>query len=360
MNIHLSSWMLLALLFLAACSKQDHEHSQSDSTAETSFPVKVETVQLSKKALPLRSTGILASQAEIRLGFKIGGIIQAIYVEEGMSVRKGQQLARLNPVEINAQFSQAKSAVAKSKRDLARVQQLYADSVATLEQVQDLTTALEMAKASLESASFNQAHAVIYAPASGQVLKRFGEKGEVVGPGTPILLLSNTGKNQVLRTGLSDVEVVQLSLGDEAKVQFDALPNENFSARVSQIAAGSDPRTGTFEVELQLRTTNKHLKNGFVGKATILPSNQLAYVQLPIEALVEADADRAVIYVPDSSFETAQRVELTRYDIRDESLAIPATELLPNTPVITEGAKYLEPGASIRIVEDKSFATAIE
>lgn len=359
MNIHLFQWALLITVFLSACTSQDKK-VETSSLADTSIPVKVETLQTTQQSTPLHTSGVLASQAEIRMGFKIGGIIQAVYVEEGDNVRKGQQLARLDPIEINAQVSQAKSALAKAERDLTRVKQLYADSVATLEQVQDLTTALEVAQAALEGAEFNQAQAAIFAPANGQVLKRFGEKGEVVGAGTPILLLSNTGKNQVLRTGLSDVEVVQVSLGDEARVRFDAFPKQDFPARITQIAAGSDPMTGTFEVELQLMSSNKQLKNGFVGKATIFPSSQIAYLQLPMEALVEADEEKAVIFVPDSAFATAQKVEISSYEIRDDYLAIPTTELAPQTPVITEGAKYLGNGVPIRVISDKSFAGTID
>ena len=44
-----------------------------------------------------------------KLAFKIGGVITAVYVNEGDRVKKGQVLARLDPSEIQAQVAQAKS-----------------------------------------------------------------------------------------------------------------------------------------------------------------------------------------------------------------------------------------------------------
>lgn len=341
---------MTALTWLA-CTTSATPESSSTRTVPT-IPVLVEEVQVSEAGIPLQVTGMLAAQEEMRLGFKIGGVIQAIYVGEGETVRKGQQLARLNSIEIDAQVSQARSAVEKSKRDLARVTQLYADSVATLEQVQDLTTALEVAEASLEGATYNQGQSIIYAPASGQIVKQFGETGEVIGPGTPILLLASQSKNKVLRTGLSDVEVVQVSLGDKAEIVFDALPSQRFPAKVSQIAAGSDPYTGTFEVELQLSQSSTALKNGFIGKASILPHKQASYAKLPMQALVEADAERAVIFVPDASQTLAQKVIIQQYSIQDDFLAIPVSELQEHRFIITEGAKYLSPDAPIEVVKE--------
>ncbi|MCB0292238.1 MAG: biotin/lipoyl-binding protein, partial [Calditrichaeota bacterium] len=61
-------------------------------------------------AFPVETSGQLAAKAEVKLAFKIGGIIERIYVDEGSSVRKGQLLATLVQSEIKAQADQARSA----------------------------------------------------------------------------------------------------------------------------------------------------------------------------------------------------------------------------------------------------------
>lgn len=116
--------------------------------------VKLVDVSQANSTEALKASGLVASLEETRLSFKTGGIIEKIYVKEGQSVRKGQLLATLNLTEINAQVQQASESVQKYDRDLKRVTSLYRDSVATLEQVQNLTTALSVAKQSLEIASY--------------------------------------------------------------------------------------------------------------------------------------------------------------------------------------------------------------
>ncbi len=103
-------------------------------------------------------TGVVQSDTEAKPSFKTGGVIARTYVEEGDYVSKGQLLAQLNMTEIDAQATQAKFAVEKAMRDQQRVENLYRDSIATLEQFQNAGTAVEMAKKSLQIAEFNVAY----------------------------------------------------------------------------------------------------------------------------------------------------------------------------------------------------------
>ena len=123
---------------------------------EKVITVKTAAVEKSTKPVGVTATGILGIKDDVKLSFKIGGIIEAVYVKEGDFVKERQILAKLNQTEINAQVRQAEIGLNKSQRDLKRVENLYKDTVATLEQVQDLTTALDVAKSNVEIAKFNQ------------------------------------------------------------------------------------------------------------------------------------------------------------------------------------------------------------
>ena len=148
----------LSVIIAAACSNQKIEESQ-----EKAVVIKTVTAEFEEISVPVRFSGMLQSEAEMKLSFKIGGIIQSLNVEEGMQVRKNQVLASLNLTEINASLAQAKAGYQKAQRDLQRVENLYADTVATLEQLQNSKTALEVATANLQKAEFNQKHAKILA-----------------------------------------------------------------------------------------------------------------------------------------------------------------------------------------------------
>ncbi|MDV7400678.1 hypothetical protein RZS08_55190, partial [Arthrospira platensis SPKY1] len=100
----------------------------------------------------------------------------------------------LDLTEIEAQVRQAKEGLDKARRDLQRAQNLYADSIATLEQVQNATTAVEVATQSVEIAEFNRQFSEIRAPFAGKVVAKLLNEGEVTGPGTPVFYLIATGQ----------------------------------------------------------------------------------------------------------------------------------------------------------------------
>jgi len=90
----------------------------------------------------------------------------------GDRVKAGQTLAVLKRTEVDAVVAQANEGVEKARRDLERARQLRADEVATQEQVEDLTTAYNVGRSSLQAAQFNAQFARIEAPADGVVLQR--------------------------------------------------------------------------------------------------------------------------------------------------------------------------------------------
>ncbi|MEM6337331.1 MAG: efflux RND transporter periplasmic adaptor subunit, partial [Bacteroidota bacterium] len=227
----------LSVLFLVAGCSTDEPDTQEETPLTQ---VEVIAVGEEPAVVPVQTSGQLASETEARLSFKIPGIVQRVLIDEGQQVRRGQLLAQLDPVEIQAQVRQAKSGLDKATRDAERARNLYEDKVATLAQVQDAETAQEVAQAAFDAATFNARHARIYAPTSGRVLQRFAEEGELVNAGTPVLTFGETGGAWAVRAGLSDRDVVRLQVGDSARVHFDAYPGGPFSARVTEIAGAPD------------------------------------------------------------------------------------------------------------------------
>ncbi|GAB4415586.1 MAG: efflux RND transporter periplasmic adaptor subunit [Bacteroidia bacterium] len=341
---------LYIALLAAACTSRAEE----TPAAAQAIPVALAPIVFTQEAPAIHSSEQIGSKEEMRLSFKVGGIITAVYVQEGSRVQQGQVLARLDPVEIDAQVRQAQAAADKARRDLERIERLYADTVATLEQVQDLRTALSVAESQLEIATFNQQQAVIKAPAGGRVLKRFAERGELISPGAPVYFLAADNSSQVLRMSVSDVEVVDIRPGDRAELRFAPYPGEVFGAQVSEIAAAADPRTGAFEVELSLAPSPLTLKNGFVGQVTLFPAGRETRARIPMGAVVEAGSDWLRIYVPDSAH--ARLLRLGGYELGDSFLSVPAASLTGYTHVIEAGAKYLSPGSPIQVIDHASQA----
>jgi membrane fusion protein, multidrug efflux system len=341
---------IVALLILAACTTSDAR--SRDTTADSgdvsaAIPVRLAPVTDDSAAPTVTATGVIALRDEVTLSFKIGGVVAQVLVREGESVRAGQLLATLDLREIDAQVAKARSAAAKADRDLARVARLYQDSVATRQQMDDAATGAEVARADLETATVNQQYARIVAPSTGIILRRTAEPGELVSTGSPVLTLGSRTSGTIMRASLPDRDIVRLAVGDRATVRVDARPDRAFQGVVRQIGAAADPRTGTYTAEIALDAPDG-LSTGMIGRVEIATRGGNRLRAVPVEALLEADGDRATLYAigPDGR---AKRMPVEVAFVRGD-LATVRGGLAGVTRVVTDGAPYLSDGAAVRVL----------
>lgn len=344
------SALTVAAGLLTACT--DGHASDSHETLR-STPVQVLTVTTRPLSPRIGATGTVGGKEEVSLSFKVGGVISRILVDEGATIREGQLLAELAPVEITSEVAKAREGREKALRDLTRVRALQADSVATLEQLQDATTALQVAEQNVKIAEFNLRYASIRAPANGVVLRRQAEPGQLAAPGSTVLTVRSAARGMVLRAGLADRDVLRVRVGDEAQITFDAFPGKTFAGRVSQVAPSSSAATGTYEVEIALGGDGAKLASGLVGHAIIAAHAEGEYPMIPLDALLEADGDSATIFVIAPSGNKAVRRRIVVAQI-DGAHAAVASGLTSGERVIVRGAAFVDESTPIVIVADSS------
>ncbi len=289
----------------------------------------------------------MASSEEAKLSFKIGGIIQKIYVAEGQKVGKGQLLASLNMTEIDAQVSQAKYGVEKAERDFKRVESMYKDTAATLEQMQNATTGFDVAKQNLQIAQFNRSYAQITSPIDGAVIKKMANEGELTGPGTPIFYItSNRQGDWVVRVGVSDKDWARLKVGDKATVTLDAYPTETFMGSVKKLAPAADPMNKLYEIEVKINPHGKRFAAGLFAKVELKPAQSRPYVMVPIEAIVEGNGKDAFVYILDDSRKKVKRIPVQIGFVDGDKVLV--TNGLDNiSEVITSGSAFLTESSSV-------------
>ena len=337
------SLMLVFPLVLAACGRgRAGAPASHDAISVRLAPVTVQSV-----AQPITATGVLGPKTEVPLSFKIGGVIGRILVDEGQSVRAGDTLALLELSEIDAGVARSRSAAEKGDRDLARARRLYNDSVATLEQVQNAQTGRDVAAAELATAAFNRRYAEIVAPAPGVILRRSAEPGQLVSPGTSILVLGSRSRGVVLRAALADRDIVRVHGRDHAIVRFDALPDARLEGTVTEIAAAADPFTGTYRVEVTLPGA-AGLASGLVGEVEIRPRAATPVSLVPLDAVLEADGSRATVFTlaPDGQHAVRRTVRIAF--LAGDRIAV-LSGLEGVTSVVTDGAAYLDDGSAVRV-----------
>ena len=370
--------VLLASTLLAACGGAEAAPDAAP-IAEEVIAVRVAAVSGGTRAAPaVRAVGLVGARDEAQPGFLVGGVVTAVFVREGQAVRAGQPLATLDAggadAAVAGALAGAEAAAAgeqtalaadeKAARDLARAETLFRDSVATLEQVQDAATgrraaatqraaaqaSRNAAAAALAGARFQQRHATLYARTSGVVMQRLAEPGETVGPGTPVVVLS-AGGGYAVRVGLAEAEAVRVRVGDGATVTLDAYPSRSFAGRVVEIAATASAGTGTYEVQIALSgASGVRLAPGLTARAEIAASGAGAQgvFYVPVEALIEGDADSASVFALAPDGRTARRVAVRLAFLDGARAAVTSAE--PLRLVITDGVAYVTDDAGVRVV----------
>jgi membrane fusion protein, multidrug efflux system len=351
-NRKMYKWILFpVLLLIAACGKKEATPAVSNATTDDRIVVKTAPVTQKTLAIPVHGSGMLTSTAEQRLSFKIGGVIRKIYVDEGDQVRAGQLLAILDKTEIDAQVAQANQGLSKSERDLSRVENLYRDSSATLELVQNATTGRDLAKETVRIAQFNQQYAEIRATRSGRIIKKLMNEGEVTGPGMPVFVLFESGADDwVVRVNVSDRDWARLAVGMSANVKMDAYPDTKFTGRISELAPAADPANGLYPIEVRVAPQGKKFAPGLFAEVDITPSQSGSYSMVPVEAIIEGNGREAFVFAVGSDGESVQK-QPVRVAFLEGRMAVLQAGLTGVTEVVTTGAPYLTDQKKIRKVQ---------
>ncbi len=331
------------LLLFAACSAKDPTR---DPVTNAAIPVSVSRVKPEPHVVQVHVPGLFSTDDETVLSFLSAGIVRSVLVKEGQAVKAGQLLATLEPTYIDAQVEQAQLAFDKAERDLQRAEALHRDSVISLETLQNARTGLGVAKEQLTAARYGRRHAEIRANGDGLVLRKFVNEGQLVGAGSPVLMVNGAGKGRwLLKVGVSDKDCAQVNVGDSAMVRADAFPERTMRAVVSNKSAGADQRSGAFQVELRITDPVAQLASGLYGKATTHTHGRTDAVAIPYEALRDGDASQGYVFIAAEG--TAHKLPVSVLGITNTHVLVSGLD--SSQELIVKGGPFLMEGSPIQI-----------
>lgn len=351
---------IIVSFMFAACSKTQNMDTQSK------LPT-VEVVRPKQTALhtTIAASGIIANSEEIVLSFKTGGIVEAVSVEEGQYVQKGQMLAKLNTTELDAQLGQANLNLEKLKRDESRLKQLVRDTTATLEQLQNVQTVLSSQQQQVQSLAYNRQQALLHAPASGFILKKQVNAGEFKTPGTPVFVIgSNSDSKNESKIGLSQKWTFKVSISDRDRVKLrenqrtiitlDAISNTEFEGTVIKLSSIPDAQTGTYDCYVSFNPGYANVVYGLSGKLSIPHQSEQQYTELPLEALNAANANTAFIYTVNTDT-IVEKQTIRIHNINKTTVSL-EEQLSSDVQVVVTGKNNVVPGQKVKIVHFENYA----
>jgi RND family efflux transporter MFP subunit len=299
-------------------------------------------------------------QADV--GSKVLGYIDAVLVDRGDKVKRGQPLALVRPSDLPDQLAAARGTLAQTQASVAlaranaeRAQKLRPAGVVSQGELDSSSAALQSAQAA-EAAAKAQLAALgvrlgetrIESPLTGVVLGRRLDPGALVGPpgGGAIVTVART---DVLRcyVTVNERSAGQVAVGQEAHVEVDALPGKSFTGKVVRLSPGFDATTRTLDAEVQLDNKEGELRPGMYGRAGVRLGLHPKMPVVPATAVQISDNKRYVFVVENQK--ALRRIVETGVD-GGEWLEI-AKGLTPGEAVVVAGADALSDGVTVRTAD---------
>ena len=346
--------ILSTAVTITSCSARTEPLRKKESTA---IPVKVLPVIQYNGLERIPVSGQFTTDDEVMMSFKTTGIINKIFVKEGDAVKKGQLLATLNLTEIDASMQQAQLAFEKATRDLQRLNNLYNDSVATLEQVQNAKTTRDLTAQQLNTARFNRQYSEIRAEANGFVLRKLANEGQLVNSGNAVLQTNGAGSGKwILRAGITDNQWKAVKTGDRAEVMIASHDGQTLTGKLTRKSESVDPSNGLFSIDITLGGNQSgKIAAGMFGTGVIVTGNHQTVDKsgsetwsVPYEALMDGDGSSGFVFVTNDS-KTAEKTKVVIAGVEKDHVII-SQGLEKSKLLIVSGSAYLTDKSPIQII----------
>lgn len=146
-------------------------------------------------------------------------------------------------------------------------------------------------QAAAASAQAQYNNMTLIAPFSGVVTSVFTEVGQIVTSGVPAVSLISQGQYELI-VSISEVDIAEISVGDEARVHFDAYDDDFFRARVERISPSAKLIDGVrvFEVTLVFDEVSEKIRDGLSADIDITTARREEVISIPTRSIYE-DAD---------------------------------------------------------------------
>lgn len=356
-NLIVALLVIVAVAFVAWKVWSIQNSGASDGDANRQAPrVTVVAPGKTQVELSIAATGSLAARREMPVGVVgEGGMITRVWVEAGDWVREGQVLASIERSVQSQETSQLSASVRAAEADarlaqsnLERGQALVSRGFVSKADIDRLTATRDAARARVAVAEAqlgaNRARIGrldIRAPASGLVLTRNAEPGQVVGAGSGVLFRLARGGEMEMRALLAEGDLARLSVGRSATVT-PVGTTSSFTGQIWQMSPVIDPQTRQGTVRIALAYAPALRPGGFATAK--ITSARIEAPLLP-ESAVLTDSRGNFVFVVGKDNKVNRR-GVTTADVTDRG--IPITSGLDGSElVVLSAGGFLNAGETI-------------
>lgn len=360
-----TSTVICALpLALGACG----ETATADPRTEAPLvrPALVQAVTPASRSF----TGTVAARIQSDLGFRVSGKVLERLVDAGQTVKRGQPLMRIDPVDLKLAAHAQQEAVAAARAraqqtagDEARYRDLRGTGAISASAYDQVKAAADAARAQLSAAEAQadvarnaSRYAELVADGDGVVVETLAEPGQVVNAGQAVVRLAYAGRREAV---VQLPETLRPAIGSAAQATLFGKEGVSVPAKLRQLSDTADRLTRTFEARYVL---DGELANAPLGTTVTIRipdghSPAQGDLQVPIGAVFDAGKGPGVWVIHGEPAKVSWRpVVILR--LGDEGARVTG-QVKQGDRIVALGAHLLREGQQVRVAgQAASTATA--
>ena len=295
------SWIIVGIIliglvvFRLTSNKKTTESKVYQFNKEKPIVVSVDSIRLRAIDTENSYTGIFEPNKESKISSDIQGKINAVLVDVGSQVRKGQTLVQLDNSLLKYQLQTIEVQIEGLENDVKRYTILAeADAVQGIQ--------LEKTKLNLKSAKIQQASLVeqirktaIKAPFNGVITAKLNEVGGFAAPAVPLLQITDISSLR-FTINIPENDLIYFQTNQAYKISADLYPD--FPLVVTTKMIGSKANSGnSFPIQFHVNNINNlSIKAGMFGKLSLSDSKQNQGIVIPSSAIIK-EKDKLKVYL---------------------------------------------------------------
>ncbi|WP_027820567.1 efflux RND transporter periplasmic adaptor subunit [Paraburkholderia bannensis] len=350
----------LASLALAACG----DRHVSDPRTEAPL-VRTSVVQNAPGAS--RSfTGVVGARVQSDLGFRVQGKVIERLVDAGQTVKRGQPLMRIDPIDLGLQahsqqelVNAAQARASQTADDEARYRDLVAAGAVSASTYEQLKAAADSARAQLVAAKAQadlannaSGYAVLVADADGVVVETLAEPGQVVSQGQIVVRLAHAGPREAI---VHLPETLRPAPGSVVQATLYGADKKSVPATLRQLSDSADRLTRTYEARYVLTGALSDAPLGATVTVNLPGGQRQGALEVPAGALFDPGTGTGVWTIEGSPAHASWR-KVHIAALGNETATVTG-DLHEGERVVALGAQLLHVGEKVRLADD-SMSTA--
>ena len=275
---------------------------------EKTFIVSAVEVKNDNTDIVVRASGVTEPIYSINVIARRSGVVDDIFITEGMNVKKGQIIARLDRENLDIDLEAAISAEKSAQQSFDIAEKLGKNYASNLELVQS-EAALKQAKAQVAGIKQQIEYTELRAQKSGILEELYLETGQLIQKDKPVFTIMGMATMKLIAP-VPQTQIAKISLNDNVVVTIPGI--EEKIGKVKRIASAANQATRTFDVEVEIENKDGSVLAGMSSEVSIVIDQAKAFSVSPAHLAISEDGSLRVKTVNGENVVSIVDVKLIR------------------------------------------------